>query len=221
MPRKPRGGSGVADDIIKGLLHAIESAVPKAERAAARGIPKALKKSERVVTAGVKKFEKTVKPKRPAPLVTKPAKKAAKKAAPKPKTGSAGGGSKKPPTKSVTAGGAEFPVPKRPKREGMDIYRKGRSLARGTAEQREAERSANWWLRKGGSSRPPRPEDVRMGTGKGVPPKVGTSKSRPKGRSSEYEADIIRRQAAADARRIGSGVKKAKKNNKYAPKKKP
>lgn len=92
--------------------------------------------------------------------------------------------------------------PRRPVRGNISGKR---AVPKGEAEQREAIRQANRLLRMSGGKPAPR---TRQGVEKPVEVKGSVakttkrSKSQPMGPSSSYEADILRRLAAADRRRI-------------------
>lgn len=84
---------------------------------------------------------------------------------------------------------------------------KDRRLAKTPAEQRQAEKSANFYLRRDGKVTPSKPpvRDARTGVSEQHPVVPKRSKSRPLGRSWEHEADMMRRQQAADAKNMGRG----------------
>jgi len=94
-------------------------------------------------------------------------------------------------------------LPKRPSRPARSIG----ALLSDNAKIRQANIDSNRLLRqtdmKGAPARPDR--SPNMDVRRGAPPKVGRSKSQPKGPSSQYEADVMRRQTAEDAKRMGSG----------------
>lgn len=157
---------------------------------------------------------------------TKVVKKAAKAAKGKPK----GGPAPKPP-KGKGEGGATVksaPKPKKPSGSGAKKTKKQIEVTESTplsaqrniqttkgpkgkperprmTREQYLERQANRMLRRADGRPQPRVEDVRTGSAPNIPRVPKRSKSKPKGRTSDYEADKTRAEIARDRRAMGAG----------------
>lgn len=74
------------------------------------------------------------------------------------------------------------------------------------------ESQANRMLRRADGRPQPRVEDARTGSAPNIPRVPKRSKSKPKGRTSDYEADKTRAEIAADRRRFGGNRPRPKKS---------
>lgn len=177
------------DDIAKMVIKSLEGqAKSRGGKKAAEEIAEKIKGKGKPPKGKGGTAGSGAKPKTP----TKPSKPSVEaKEVPKPKTTNVG-----PSNKPVV-------LPKRPSRPARSIG----ALMQDNAQRRQAEIDARRFLKKADGPRMGRPDrspnaDVR----RGAPPPVGRSKSQPKGPSSQYEADEMRRLVAQDKKRMGAGV---------------